>query len=194
MKRWLLLAVTCLLGLGMFDLEAEAQDRAQGRSMVVTRYGVVASESPLASQAGAAILAQGGHAVDAAVAANAVMGLVAPTGNGIGGDLFALVYLAEEGKLYGLNASGWSPAGLTIELLKSQGLEEMPYRGVHSVTVPGAVDGWAKLLERFGRLEFAEVLAPAIRYAEEGFPVPELVADLWARSEKLLRSDENAAR
>jgi gamma-glutamyltranspeptidase/glutathione hydrolase len=162
--------------------------------MVISRYGIVATENPLASQAGAAILAQGGNAVDAAVAANAVMGVVAPMMNGIGGDLFALVYEAKTGKLYGLNASGWSPAGLSAEYLLKKGLTEMPQSGIHSVTVPGAVDGWDKLLQRFGHKKFPEVLAPAIRLAEEGFPVTELTAGAWAESQSRLRKDKNAAR
>ena len=105
---------------------ASAQDRTQTRSMVISRGGIVAAESPLAAQAGAAILARGGNAVDAAVAANAAMGVVEPMMNGIGGDLFAIVYQAKSGKLYGLNASGWAPAGLSIEFLKSKGITEMP--------------------------------------------------------------------
>ncbi len=152
---------------------AGAQDRSQGRSMVVSRGGIVAAESPLAAQAGATILAHGGNAVDAAVATNAVMGVVEPMMNGIGGDLFAIVYDAKTGKLYGLNASGWAPAGLSIEFLKSKGIDKMPQVGIHSVTVPGAVDGWSKLLSRFGTKQLPEVLAPAIHYAREGFPVPE---------------------
>jgi gamma-glutamyltranspeptidase/glutathione hydrolase len=193
-KQLLLAALLIVGGPTMFHDEAEAQDRSQARSMVISRYGIVASESPLASQAGASILARGGHAVDAAVAANAVMGLVAPGSNGIGGDLFAIVYEAESGKFYGLNASGWAPAALTIEALKQQGHDDMPSRGPHSVTVPGTVDGWAKLLQRFGRMDFAQVLSPAIRHAEEGFPVTEWVAAGWARGVKLIRRDDNAAR
>jgi gamma-glutamyltranspeptidase/glutathione hydrolase len=177
----------------MLDIDTEAQDRSQARSMVISRYGIVASESPLASQAGASVLARGGHAVDAAVAANAVMGLVAPASNGMGGDLFAIVYEAKSRKLYGLNASGWAPAALNIDYLKEQGNEKMPSRGPHSVTVPGTVDGWAKLLERFGRMDFAQVLSPAIRHAEEGFPVTEWVASGWARGVELIRRDDNAA-
>jgi gamma-glutamyltranspeptidase/glutathione hydrolase len=174
--------------------EAEAQDRSQSRSMVISKYGIVAAEHPLTSQAAAHILARGGHAVDAAIAANAMMGLVAPMSNGIGGDLFAIVYDAKSGKLYGLNASGWAASGLTIELLKSKNLTSMPQRGIYSMTVPGAVDGWDKLRQRFGRLKWADVLAPAIRYAEEGFPVTEQVSRLWAANERLLRNNENATR
>ncbi len=174
--------------------EAIAQDRNQGRSMVISRNGIVAAESPLAAQAGVQILERGGNAVDAAVAANAVMGLVAPMSNGIGGDLFAIVYDAKSGKLYGLNASGWAPAALTIEFLKNQGFQEMPVRGVQSVTVPGAVDGWQKLLERFGKKKLSEVLAPAIRTAEDGFPVTEWTSGLWAANADFLRGNEAAAQ
>ena len=162
--------------------------------MVVTRYGIVAAENPLAAQVGATILADGGNAIDAAVATNAMMGLVAPMSNGIGGDLFAIVYEAKSGKLYGLNASGWAPSALTIDFLRDKGLQAMPYQGVHSVTVPGAVDGWAKLLERFGSMPFERILAPTIRYAEEGFPVTELVAALWSSHEQLLKNDPVSAR
>ncbi len=162
--------------------------------MVVSRHGIVASEHPLASQAGAMILAQGGSAVDAAVAANAAMAVVAPMMCGMGGDLFALVYEAKTGKLYGLNASGWAPAQLTPEFLRSQGLTNMPQNGIHSVTVPGAVDGWQKLLDRFGRLKFSKVLAPATHYAEDGFPITELVAAYWSGSEKMLKRDPGATK
>ncbi len=113
--------------------------------------------------------------------------------NGMGGDLFVMVYEAKTGKLYGLNASGWAPAGLTPEFLKSKGLSEMPQSGIHAMTVPGAVDGWDKLLKRFGRKRLPEVLAPAIRYAEEGFPVSEIFASYWADSAAKLRRDTNAA-
>jgi gamma-glutamyltranspeptidase/glutathione hydrolase len=181
-----------IVGMLMLSMESDSQDRMQARSMVISQYGVVAAESPLAAQAGAQILARGGHAVDAAIAANAVMGLVAPMSNGIGGDLFAIVYDAKSGKLYGLNASGWAPKSLSIELLKSKGIAKMPQQGIHSVTVPGAVDGWAKLLERFGRLKFSDDLAPAIHYAENGFPVTEWVSGLWATYEKTLRADANS--
>ncbi|MBI4325516.1 MAG: gamma-glutamyltransferase [Chloroflexi bacterium] len=182
-----------LFSLSLAGRSASAQDRSQGRSMVVSRHGIVATEHPLASQAGAMILAQGGSAADAAVAANAAMGVLAPMMCGIGGDLFAIVYEAETGQLYGLNASGWAPADLSLELLKNKGFTNMPQGGIHSVTVPGAVEGWDRLLKRFGRLKFSQVLAPAIRYAKEGVPVPELVAAYWKGSETLLRKDTNAA-
>jgi len=150
--------------------------------MTISRYGVVAAESPLAAQAGIAMLESGGNAIDAAVAANAMMGLVAPMSNGIGGDLFAIVYDAKSGKYYGLNASGWAPAALTVELLRGKNHRRMPQLGIHSVTVPGAVHGWNALLDRFGRKSLADVLAPSIRVAEEGFPVTEWVNQVWTRA------------
>src|SRR5262245_48049139 len=161
-------------------------DRTHGRSMVLSLRGIVASEHPLASQAGASILARGGHAVDAAIAANAVMGVVSPAMNGIGGDLFAMVYDAGTGRLHGLNASGFAPGALTISLLRSRGIDSMPQLGIHSVTVPGAVAGWSKLAERFGRHTFGDLLTPAIDIATSGFPVAEMVAAEWTSAEGLL--------
>ena len=192
MSRTAKAALLVVMAMAFLEADAQMQDRSQGRSMVISQGGIVASEHPLASQAGAQILAQGGSAVDAAIAANAVMGLVAPMSNGIGGDLFAIVYDAKSGKLYGLNASGWAPQGLSIELLKSKGIDRMPQRGIHSVTVPGTVDGWAKLHARFGRLKLADDLAPAIYHAETGFPVGEWVSGLWKGSEERLRQSESA--
>ncbi len=172
----------------------DAQDRSQTRSMVISRNGIVAAESPLAAQAGARILERGGNAVDAAIAANAMMGVVAPMMNGIGGDLFAIVYDAKANKLYGLNASGWAPKGLTIEYLQKQGLRSMPQQGVNAITVPGAVDGWQKLADKFGRKKLSEDLAAAIRTAQDGFPVPEWTAAYWARELDHLRTNETAAQ
>ena len=183
----------CAVGLAIMVMPVQAQERSQTRSMVLSTLGIVASENPLASQAGVSILARGGNAVDAAIAANAVMGLVAPMSNGVGGDLFAIVYEAKTGKLYGLNAGGWAPRALTPAYLLARGMTQMPVRGVHSITVPGAVDGWAKLLGRFGRLDFAQVLAPAITLADGGVPVTELVSELWRDSEKALAKDAGAA-
>jgi gamma-glutamyltranspeptidase/glutathione hydrolase len=171
-----------------------AQDRSQARSMVITRYGIVATEHPIASQIGATILSEGGNAVDAAVAANAAMGVFAPMANGMGGDLFAIVYEAKTGKLYGLNASGWAPENLTPEFLKSKGISQMPTNGINTVTVPGAVDGWDKLVHRFGRKKLSTLLAPAIRYADEGFPVTEIFSSYWRASTMKLRRDTNAAK
>ena len=183
----------CVLAAFAAGSLGRAQDRSQARSMVMTRYGIVAAEQPLACQIGTHILAQGGNAVDAAVAVNAALGVFAPMANGMGGDLFAIIYEAKTGKLYGLNASGWSPAGLTPEFLKRKGIEKMPQSGIDSVTVPGAVDGWDKLLRRFGHKSLSDVLAPAIRYAEDGFPVTEIFSSYWVASEQKLRRDTNAS-
>jgi len=171
---------------------ANGQDRSQTRSMVISTGGIVASESPLASQAGVRILEQGGNAVDAAIATNAMMGVVEPMMNGIGGDLFAIVYDAKANKLYGLNASGWAPKELTIEFLQKQGLKSMPQSGVNTITVPGAVDGWQKLADKFGRKKLKEDLAAAIRTAQDGFPVPEWDAAYWAEEVEYLRKDDAA--
>jgi gamma-glutamyltranspeptidase/glutathione hydrolase len=151
----------------------------QGRSMVVTKLGIVAAPQFLASQAGAHILEEGGNAVDAAIAANAVMGVVQPYVNGMGGDLFAIYYEAKTGKLYGLNSSGWTPKGLTIEYLKSHGVDKINPIGVETIDVPGAVAGWDALRGRFGALPFSEILAPAIYYAQNGFPLAERNARYW---------------
>jgi gamma-glutamyltranspeptidase/glutathione hydrolase len=169
-------------------------DRTHARSTVAATAGIVASEHPLASQAGASVLAAGGHAVDAAIAANAVMGVVAPMMNGAGGDLFAIVRDAARDELYGLNASGWTPAGLSPAFLGALGLSDMPQGGIHAVTVPGAVAGWSALHARFGRLPLSRVLAPAVSVARDGFPVSELAAAEWWGSEATLRAHPNAAR
>jgi gamma-glutamyltranspeptidase/glutathione hydrolase len=161
-----------------------------GRSIVASQHGVVAGSQPIAAQAASHILERGGNAIDAAIAANSTQGLLEPTSNGVGGDLFAIIYVAKEDKLYGMNASGWSPAGMTLAFLKSKGIEgELPYRGVYTVTVPGAVSGWAAMHDRFGKLPLSTDLTPAIWYAEHGFPVMEVTAGLWSRSLKLLAED-----
>jgi gamma-glutamyltranspeptidase/glutathione hydrolase len=192
-RKTLLLAAVFLVW-PMTNEDAFAQDRAQGRSMVISQSGIVASESPLASQAGAAVLQRGGNAVDAAIAAHAVMTVVAPMWNGIGGDLFAIVYDAKSAKYYGLNASGWAPAGQSIERLHEKGLREMPGYGIESATVPGSVDGWQKLLDRFGKKKMNEVLAPAIQIAQDGYPVTEWIALHFAREVDMLRNNEAAAK
>jgi gamma-glutamyltranspeptidase/glutathione hydrolase len=189
----MLVLIAGFLALGMSRENAMAQDRGQGRSMVISQTGIVATESPLASKAGAAILERGGNAVDAAIAAHAVMTVVAPMWNGIGGDLFAIVYDAKSGKYYGLNASGWAPAAQSVERLRQKGLREMPGRGIEPVTVPGSVDGWQKLLDRFGKKKMNEVLAPAIQVAEDGYPVTEWIALHFASNVDLLRDNEAAA-
>src|SRR6266700_368933 len=173
---------------------AFAQDRSHARSMVVTRYGIVATSHVQASQAGVQILARGGSAIDAAIAANAVLGVTEPMMNGIGGDLFLLYWDAKSGKLYGLNASGWAPRNLTIDFLKKQGVTTMPEDGIHSVTVPGAVEGWSKAHQRFGRLPWKDLFTPAIFYAEHGYPVPEIIHDFWGIGQHKLKQTEEAQR
>jgi gamma-glutamyltranspeptidase / glutathione hydrolase len=192
--RHLLAAFAGTAALIAFSAATRAQDRSQNRSMVISRNGIVASESPLASQAGVRILESGGNAVDAAIATNAMMGLVEPMMNGIGGDLFAIVYDAKANKLYGLNASGWAPKDLTIDFLHKQGLRDMPQKGINAVTVPGAVEGWQKLADKFGRKKLADDLAAAIRTAQAGFPVPEWDALYWAGEVDYLHGDENASK
>jgi len=160
-------------------LSADHPDRAYGRSMVVTPYGIVATSYVQASQAGARILEQGGSAIDAGIAANAVLGVAEPMMNGIGGDLFAIYWDAKSGKLYGLNASGWAPRGLTIEHLREKGIAKMPQTGIDSVTVPGVVEGWAKLHDRFGKLPWKQLFTPAIFYARNGYAVPEIIQGYW---------------
>jgi gamma-glutamyltranspeptidase/glutathione hydrolase len=157
----------------------------QGRSMVVTNYGIVAAPQFLASQAGAHILEEGGNAVDAAIAANAVMGVTQPYVNGIGGDLFAIYYEAKTGKLYGLNSSGWTPKALTIEWLKAKGIDHIDPIGVNTIDVPGCVAGWDALRKRFGTLKFDQLLAPAIYYAENGWPLAERNTQWWVNPKLL---------
>ena len=182
----------CLSALSLIG--AEAGERVVSRSMVITKFGLAASEHPLASQAGVRILESGGNAVDAAIAMNAVMGVVSPMMCGMGGDLFALVYDQKTGRTYGLNASGWAPKGLTLEHVRSQGFTNMPQQGINSITLPGAVAGWQALQDRFASKKLKELLAPAIYYAREGFPVTELVASYWAAEVAKLQKDVNAAK
>jgi gamma-glutamyltranspeptidase/glutathione hydrolase len=163
-----------------------------GRSIVTTTLGIVAASQPLAAKAGAEILDRGGNAIDAAIAANAVLGLVEPHMNGMGGDLFAIIYEAKTGRLHGLNASGWAPTGLTPQLLAERGLTRMPNNGIFSVTVPGAVAGWDAMRSRFGTKPFSELLSSAIWYAENGFPVSEVIAGELAESTRKLSATPEA--
>jgi gamma-glutamyltranspeptidase / glutathione hydrolase len=174
--------VVCMLGAVVVSMSAIAQDRSYGRSVVSSQNGIVASTWVQASQAGARVLEEGGSAVDAAIAANAVLGVSEPMMNGMGGDLFAIYWDAKSGKLYGLNASGWAPQGLTLSHLLAKGVTKMPQQGIDSVTVPGVVDGWTKLHDRFGKLAWAELFQPAIYYADHGVPVPEMIHDYWKAS------------
>src|ERR1700679_2719926 len=179
---------------GIATASASAQQRSYGRSMVVTPYGIVATTYVQASQAGARILEQGGSAIDAGIAANAVLGVDEPMMNGMGGDLFAIYWEAKTGKLYGINASGWAPRGLTIDHLEAKGIHEMPQRGIDSVTVPGAVDGWTKLHDRFGKLPWSELFQPAIFFAEHGVPVPEMIHDYWLQYNENMLNDAETRR
>lgn len=190
MKRFLIIL------LGMSFLPAFAGDRLTGRlaatrSEVIGCNGMVAASQPLAAQVGIDILKKGGSAVDAAIAVNAALGLMEPSGSGIGGDLFAIVWDSRQGKLYGLNASGPSPAALTLAYFQENGIRRMPVKGPLPWTVPGCVAGWFALHERFGRLSMKDVLAPAIAYAEQGFPLSELIAFYWQRSLQTFASYEN---
>jgi gamma-glutamyltranspeptidase / glutathione hydrolase len=152
------------------------------RSEVIARHGMACTSQPLATQAALDILKQGGSAVDAAIAANALLGLVEPTGSGMGGDLFAIVWDAKTKKLHGLNASGRSPYALTMDYFKKQGLKHIPALGPLPVSVPGCVDGWFELHKKFGKLPLKTVFAPVIHYARDGFPVSEVIAYYWGRS------------
>lgn len=168
-------------------IQVTGQDRITGhpfstRSEVIAVHGMAATSQPLATQVCLDILKAGGNAIDAAIAGNAVLGLVEPTGNGMGGDLFAIIWDAETRQLYGLNASGRSPQSLSLDYFQKNGMKTIPAYGPLPVSVPGCVDGWFEMHKKFGSLEMEEILAPAIRYAREGFPVSELIAYYMGRS------------
>ena len=180
-SRFRPLIIVCFLALGA---DLMAADRITGRtfatrSEVIAPHGMVATSHPLATQIGLDILKQGGNAIDAAIAANAALGLMEPTGNGVGGDLFAIVWDAESKSLYGLNASGRSPGSLSLEWFRENGFEKVPPYGPLPVSVPGAVDGWFELHERFGKLPMSRLLQPTIDYARNGHPVHETVQYYW---------------
>jgi gamma-glutamyltranspeptidase/glutathione hydrolase len=160
-----------------------------GRSVVMARHGMVAASQPLAAQVGLDVLKAGGNAIDAAIAANAALGLMEPMSCGVGGDLFAIVWDAKSNKLYGLNASGRSPYKATRQLFADRGLDAIPDSGPLSWSVPGCVDGWAALNQRFGRKPLKELLEPTIRYAEEGFPVSPVIAGYWLNGSRKLARD-----
>ncbi|MDH3645571.1 MAG: gamma-glutamyltransferase [Gammaproteobacteria bacterium] len=183
------IAAVALLALSSM---AHGGDRITGahfatRSEVIAPHAMAATSHPLATQVALDIMRAGGNAIDAAIAANATLGLMEPTGNGIGGDLFAIVWDAKSKKLYGLNASGRSPQSLSLEYFIDNGHERVPSHGPLPVSVPGAVDGWFELHDRFGKLSMKRTLAPAITYAKEGFPITELIAYYWNRSVPLLQ-------
>ena len=173
-----------------------AQDRISGktfatRSEIIATHGMAATSQPLATQIAIDILKQGGTAVDAAIAANAGLGLMEPMSCGIGGDLFAIVWEAKSRKLYGLNASGRSPASLTLDYFRENGYTEIPAYGPLPVSVPGCVDGWYELHRKFGKLPMKDILAPTIRYAREGFPVSEIIARSWQEEVENLKAYQN---
>src|SRR6476620_4031355 len=188
--------IFALVSLGS-ALSLDAQiDRITGknfatRSEVLAMHGMVCTSVPAATEVGIEILKHGGSAVDAAIAANATLGLMEPVSNGVGGDLFAIVYSAKENKLYGINGSGRSPLGLTYDAMKSElaklHSETIPPRGMLPISVPGCVDAWAELHKKFGKLKLGDDLAPAIRDAEEGFPVTDLIAYYWSFGPRLYK-------
>lgn len=176
-----------LISLTLVTPLASAYDRVTGkafasRSEVIAQYGMAATSQPLATQVALDILKNGGNAVDAAIAANAMLGLVEPTGCGIGGDIYAIIWDAETKTLHGLNGSGRSPQSLTLDYFKQQGITEIPKFGALPVSVPGTVDGWFEMHEKFGSTPMTDILAPAIQYAREGFPVSELISYYLHRS------------
>jgi len=184
MKLFFVLLLTVI---GFVYVSLFAADRITGhtfatRSEVISTEGMVCSSQPLASQIGIDILKKGGSAIDAAIAVNAALGLMEPTSNGMGGDLFAIVWDNKEKKLYGLNASGPSPKNLTLKHFQDKGLAKIPDFGPLSWSVPGCVEGWFELHKKFGKLPMKEILAPTIKYAEQGFPVSELIAYYWKRA------------
>ena len=194
--RWLKLSFG-LFALLIVGLRLNAQiDRITGknfatRSEVLARHGMVCTSVPAATEVGIDILKRGGSAVDAAIAVNATLGLMEPVSNGVGGDLFAIVYSAKENKLYGINGSGRSPLGLSYDQMKAElaklHRETIPPVGMLPISVPGAVDAWAELHKRFGKLKLSDDLAPAVQYAEQGFPVTELIAYYWAFGPRLYK-------
>jgi gamma-glutamyltranspeptidase/glutathione hydrolase len=183
-----------ILALALLPMTLAAQDRSNARSMVITRYGIVATSYAQASLAGAQILAKGGSAIDAAIAANATLGVTEPMMNGMGGDLFAIYWDAKTGKLYGLNSSGWAPQNLTPDHLRAKDATAMPEEGIDTVTVPGAVAGWNALHQKFGRLPWRDLFQSAIFYADHGYPVAEIVQDYWTDAADSFAHDPEGRR
>ena len=188
-KTYLLLFLTISLDVYSFD-RVSGKDFVS-RSEVIAQNGMVATSHPLATQIGLDILKNGGNAIDAAIAANIALGLMEPTGNGIGGDLFVILWDADSQKLYGLNASGPAPKSLSIDYFKDNNLTKIPSYGPLPVTVPGAVDGWIKLHERFGSVKFKDLFTPTINYARNGFPITETIAFYLKSSSERFKSYPN---
>ena len=180
----------------MAQIDREAGESFATRSEIIAQRGMVATSQPLATQVGLDVLRRGGNAIDAAIAANAAVGLMEPTGNGIGGDLFALIWHEESGQIYALNASGRSPRGLSydrlMEILDEKGVGSIPPRDLLAVSVPGNVDGWFEMHDRFGSMPMDDILSEPIYYAEEGFPVSEAIAIAWGRGVNILRNQPGA--
>jgi gamma-glutamyltranspeptidase/glutathione hydrolase len=188
-KLYLLFFLTISLNVHSFD-RVSGKDFVS-RSEIIAQNGMVATSHPLATQIGLDILKNGGNAIDAAIAANIALGLMEPTGNGIGGDLFVILWDADSQKLYGLNASGPAPKSLSIDYFKDNNLTKIPSYGPLPVTVPGAVDGWIKLHERFGSVKFQDLFTPTINYARNGFPITETIAFYFKSSSKRFKSYPN---
>ncbi|MEP7345761.1 MAG: gamma-glutamyltransferase, partial [Gemmatimonadaceae bacterium] len=182
-----------LVFLAPVALSAQRPLSMAGRSVVYAPHGIVSTSQPLASTAGLAVLQRGGNAIDAAVTAAAVLSVVEPMMTGVGGDMFAMVWIAKEHRLVALNASGRAGALMTREELLKRGHAHMPSRGIETVTVPGALAGWSELLKKYGTISLAQAIAPAIRYAEEGFPVTPIIAGDWSPQTALLAKDPGAA-
>ena len=195
MRKSLSATILCLM-MTALNAQERLPGRSYGRSMVISQQGIVATSQVLASQAGAQILGRGGSAVDAAIAANAVLAVTEPLMDGLGGDMFAIYWDAKTGKLTGLNSSGPAPRGLSPEFLAKHDIRKMPQEGIHSVTVPGAVNGWARMHERFGKLPWKDLFQAAIEYAEKGYPVPEGMYEIWATpvTIKNLKANAESAR
>ena len=160
----------------------------------MSNRGIVATSQPLATQAGVSMLWQGGNAIDAAIATAAALNVVEPMMTGLGGDVFALVYLSRSNELKGLNASGRAPYAANLETLRNLDYQKMPETGIHTVTIPGALDGWCSLLDNYGTMNLAQVLAPAIALAEHGFPVTEVIGHWWQVNTAKLQANADAAR
>src|SRR5580704_17233669 len=183
-----------IIGLWVFVMplsHAQVLGRNYGLSIVISQQGLAAPSQVVASQTGAQILARGGSAVDAAIAANAVLGVTEPMVTGLGGDLFVMYWDAKTGKLTGLNASGPAPRALSPAFLAQHDFKSMPQDGIHTVTVPGAVEGWYRMHQRFGKLPWKDLFHNAITYAEQGFPVYEGMREVWADPGLVQRLEAN---
>src|SRR3989454_10884865 len=188
----ILMTATAMFGFQHGD--RPAPNSGGTRSPVLAMNGMVATSQPLASAAALRVLEDGGNAVDAAITAAAVLDVVEPVMTGIGGDMFALLYMQQDKKPVGLNGGGWAGSKATPEFFRSRNLGFVPGEGIYSVSVPGAVAGWYKLHQKYGKLPMSRILAPAIEYAEKGFPVSDIIAGQWHGVEEKLRQTPDAAR